>query len=182
MIVAGLLVLVGLLGATARGDGGAVRYSDRIGDYRVTVFTSPTPLRAGPVDVSVLLQDVATGEPIVDAEVIILAELQNRPARTIRALLTSAAATNKLLQAAAVEIPQSGSWEFTVELVKPRVAEQARLVLEVAEPLPHLRASDLWMGWPLAPIVLFALHQVLVHRRKIGHGVCRNSTMEESRD
>src|SRR5580704_13866550 len=82
LIVAGLLVLVGLRGAAARADGGTVRYYDRLGDYRVTVFTSPAPLRAGPVDVSVLVQNVETGQPIVDAEVIIFAKMQNRPVET----------------------------------------------------------------------------------------------------
>jgi hypothetical protein len=48
--------------SAARADGGALRASRQCGDYRVSVFTSPTPLRAGPVDVSVLVQDAATGE------------------------------------------------------------------------------------------------------------------------
>jgi hypothetical protein len=46
-----------------RADGGAMRLSERAGGYRVTVFTDPTPLRAGPVDVSVFVQDADTGEP-----------------------------------------------------------------------------------------------------------------------
>jgi hypothetical protein len=164
LIVAGLLV--GLRGAVARADGGAVRYSDRLGGCRVTVFTSPTPLRAGPVDVSVFVQDVETGEPIVDAEVIVVAKLQNQPAETLRALLATAAATNKLLQAANFEIPQSGSWELTVKIVSPRAVEQAQLVVEVGKPLAHQWAWYPWLCWPLVPIVLFALHRVLVFRRK----------------
>ena len=32
-----------------RADGGAVRLSERQGNYRLTVFTAPTPVRAGPV-------------------------------------------------------------------------------------------------------------------------------------
>ncbi len=59
-----LILIIGLtlwldLGANSAvfGDGGAVRFSGQQGDWRITVFTSPTPLRAGPVDVSVLVQD-----------------------------------------------------------------------------------------------------------------------------
>ena len=55
-------LLVGACGEAARGDGGTVRLSRCEGGYRITVFTAPTPFRAGPVDISVLVQDAATGE------------------------------------------------------------------------------------------------------------------------
>src|SRR5262245_4227648 len=57
--------------SSARADGGAVRLRERVGAYQLTVFTSPTPLRAGPVDVSVLVQDAATEEYVPDARVIV---------------------------------------------------------------------------------------------------------------
>src|SRR6202162_2952447 len=56
----GLLVTWLILGSevsVASADGGAVRYSERHDDRLITVFTDPTPLRAGIVDVSVLIQD-----------------------------------------------------------------------------------------------------------------------------
>ena len=56
-------LLVGACGEAAWGDGGTVRLSRCEGDYRISVFTAPTPFRAGPVDISVLVQDAATGEP-----------------------------------------------------------------------------------------------------------------------
>ena len=46
-----------------------MRLSERAGGYRVTVFTDPTPLRAGPVDVSVFVQDADTGEPAAGVRV-----------------------------------------------------------------------------------------------------------------
>src|SRR5262249_156491 len=57
----------------ARADGGTVRLSQRAGGYQVTVFTEPTPLRAGPVDVSVLVQDAATGQALPGAQVTVRA-------------------------------------------------------------------------------------------------------------
>ena len=48
--------------SVARADGGVVRLRQRAGGYQIAVFTSPTPIRAGPVDVSVLVQDAATEE------------------------------------------------------------------------------------------------------------------------
>ena len=38
----------------ARADGGAVRLRQRAGGYQIAVFTSPTPFRAGPVDLALI--------------------------------------------------------------------------------------------------------------------------------
>ena len=56
-----------------RADGGTIRLSEQKGNYRITVFTAPTPLRAGPVDISVLVQEAATGEPAPGVQVTIKA-------------------------------------------------------------------------------------------------------------
>ena len=168
-IAVGLIVvgfLVGLRGAAARADGGKLRFADRLGDHRVTVFTSPTPLRAGPVDVSVFVQDAETNELALDARVVVTATSQDRPAISLRELATTAAATNKLLQAANFDIPQPGSWALTVDIVSPRDTAQARLAVDVARPMPHVAAWVPWICWPLAPILLFGLHQMLVFRRE----------------
>src|SRR5438045_2953280 len=52
-----------------RADGGTVRLRERAGAYQITIFTSPTPFRAGTVDLSVLVQDAATGECVPEARV-----------------------------------------------------------------------------------------------------------------
>ena len=75
-----------LLAAPARGDGGTVRISERAGPYRVTVFTSPSPLRAGPVDVSVLVQDGETGELATDVRVTVRAAPTTQPTAEITQL------------------------------------------------------------------------------------------------
>ena len=62
-------------------DGGTVRLSERQGNYRITVFTSPTPLRAGPIDLSVFVQDVTTGEPLSGVQVTIKAKRRNGDCR-----------------------------------------------------------------------------------------------------
>jgi hypothetical protein len=64
IVIAGCL-LSGPCCAVALADGGRVVVVERQGDYRISVFTSPEPLRAGPIDISVLLQDAETGQPIV---------------------------------------------------------------------------------------------------------------------
>jgi hypothetical protein len=44
--------------SSAMADGGALRFSGRRGDRLIAVFTTPTPLRAGLTDLSVLVQEV----------------------------------------------------------------------------------------------------------------------------
>jgi len=52
-----------------RADGGTIRMSEKKGGFLITVFTAPAPFRAGPVDISVLVQDASTEEPVPQAQV-----------------------------------------------------------------------------------------------------------------
>ena len=95
-----------------RADGGTLRLSERVGGYRVTVFTAPTPLRAGPVDVSVFVQDADTGEPAAGVRVTVQAAPRGRPDGPSARPATAEAATNKLFRSALFELPESGWWEI----------------------------------------------------------------------
>ena len=64
-----LLLLLLLVPHLAFADGGAILTRQTINDLDVTVFAAPLPLRAGPVDVSVLVQDAKTTKPLLDAQV-----------------------------------------------------------------------------------------------------------------
>src|SRR6266403_1773002 len=79
-----------------RADGGTVRLSEQKGNYRITVFTSPTVLRAGPVDISVLVQEAATGELASGVQVTIKAVWHGSPGVALHHPATNEAATNKL--------------------------------------------------------------------------------------
>src|SRR5262249_47301259 len=63
------LLLVGPCCAIASADGGRVVLSQRQDNYQITVFVAPDPLRAGPVDISLMLQDTASGQPIAEAQI-----------------------------------------------------------------------------------------------------------------
>jgi len=63
------LLLVLFLNSPAWADGGWVCLKTTKEPYKITVFANPAPLRAGPVDFTVLLQDSKTGLPVTDAEV-----------------------------------------------------------------------------------------------------------------
>jgi hypothetical protein len=148
----------------ARGDGGAVRFSEKRGDYRITVFTSPTPLRAGPVDISVFVQNAATGEAVTAGEIIVRVAPRGRPDDALQQLATTEAATNKLYRAAVFELMESGWWDVDIKFEGLREPVQVRLELEAGPQLPRWRSLWLWIGWPAVAIVLYAVHQWLVRR------------------
>src|SRR5262249_30028148 len=102
-----------------RADGGAVRLREQAGAYQITVFTAPTPFRAGPVDVSVLVLDAATGEHVPEVRVSV--RLTRRGTGDVLEYpATAAAATNKLFHAAVFELLESGWWDVEVAVEGPR--------------------------------------------------------------
>jgi hypothetical protein len=149
----------------AKADGGAVRVSEQQGSYRVTVFTAPTPVRAGPVDISVLVQDAATGELAPDVPVTVRVARRGSPGAALRRPATREEATNKLYYAASINLAEPGWYSVEVSLDGPRGKAQVRFELEAAEPLPSWLAVWPWVGWPFLVILVFAIHQLLVRRR-----------------
>jgi hypothetical protein len=146
-------------------DGGAVRLLERKGAYQIAVFTAPTPLSAGPVDVSVLVQNADTQEPISEVEIAIKATQRGEHGAAITHPATIEAATNKLFHAAIFDLPEAGWWELDVSINGPLGATQASVDLEVAEPPPPYLAMWPWVSWPVLPILLFGAYQLLVRRK-----------------
>ncbi|CAN5118790.1 hypothetical protein BH11PLA2_BH11PLA2_16740 [soil metagenome] len=157
-----LLILL-LLSNVARADGGTLRLSQKVGPRQVAVFTSPTPPRAGVIDVSVLAQNSA-GETDTTVKVRVLATRKDGDSSMISKRATGEAATNKLLQAAILDLPTPGLWMISV------IVDDAETTfeLEIAEPLPAWWNLAAWIAWPLLAVVLFAIHRRLVKRRNRG--------------
>jgi hypothetical protein len=155
-------ISLGTARSPARADGGSVLLSEKKSGYQVTVFTAPTPFRAGPVDVSVLVQDASTGQPLARSQVTILMAKPGRPATEYPA--TAEAATNKLLVAAKFELPEPGRWKMKVQVdgLHGRVVIDREV--EAGSRLPQWPALWPWISWPALAIALFGVHQVLERR------------------
>ena len=149
----------------ARGDGGTVQLTQETSGYRITVFTAPTPIRVGLVDVSVLVQDAETGNPMSEARVSIHMAPRTRPNDTIKATASHEAATNKLLQAAMLTLSSPGRWDVVARVEGPQGPAQVRFEIEAAEPLPEWRMLWPWFSWPAAVVLLFGAQQFLSHQR-----------------
>lgn len=160
-----LLVVLLLVPSLARADGGMVRASARLAECQVTVFTAPTPLRAGPVDVSVLALDADSGRPLSDRPIVIRVWPLDRPDQVATHSATIETATNKLLRSAQFDLPAPGRWVFEVQLGEQAERNSVRFEAAVGEPLPRWVEMGGWIALPIVPIVLFVLHQLLGLRR-----------------
>jgi hypothetical protein len=148
----------------ARADGGAVRLRQRAGGYQIAVFTSPTPFRAGPVDVSVLVQDAATEECVPEAQVTVrLKATEDGP--TLECPATTAAATNRLFHAAVFELPEPGRWDVEVAVEGPHGRALVGFGIEADGPAPRWLEFWPWFTWPALVVAVFGFHQVLIRRR-----------------
>jgi hypothetical protein len=154
-----LLLLLAVRSALA--DGGAVRYSGDVGAWHVTAFTQPTPLRAGPVEISFLVQ--GAGGPVLDAAIEVRAA---RAATSVTAAARREAATNRMMYAAPMVLASPGRWTVEARLAAGGAAERISFALRVEPPQAPWLAHLPWLAIPVAGIALFAAHQALVLRRR----------------
>ena len=145
-----------------------MRMSEKKNDFLITLFTAPTPFRAGPVDISVLVQDALTGAPVPQTPVTVHMTKAGRDRLEYPA--TSEAATNKLLRAAQFELPEPGIWEIEVQVEGLHGPAVMRCELEAAPPLPKWLEMWPWICWPALAIALFVICQILVRQRSAAVG------------
>jgi hypothetical protein len=148
-----------LQNSRAAADMGRMILSEQQGDTRISVFVSPDPLRAGPIDISVLLQYSETGQPIDDAEVNLRITPSDDRGPAIYSNATQAAATNKLLRAALLDLPNLGSWDVEINYIAHNTpAHQVEFTLQAGPPLAQWFTLWPWFTWPAAVVLLFGIH------------------------
>jgi hypothetical protein len=172
------LALSLLASACCHGDGGAILARQTVNGLGLTVFASPTPLCAGPVDVSVLVQD--GGTPVLDARVEMAwsagASSSTEwvpPCCTMESGADGipairAHSNNRFLYSAIVPMKSSGPSELVIRVEQG--GREASLVcnLEVRPPPPRALAFWPWLAFPPIAIAGFALHQSLLKSRRKG--------------
>ena len=146
----------------AHADGGAVQFEKSAGPFVITVFTTPSPLRAGAVDLSLMIQSRDSQQPVLDCKAVI--QLRKEDALGIRSEATREAAQNKLLYAAPVNIPEAGLWELEVAIQRgdDSISIAGEIIVAPANPVLLVY----WRSLALPPlfISLFAVNQWLKRR------------------
>jgi hypothetical protein len=151
-----LLFLLGLAG-TAHADGGRVRMQQTSGEFIVTLFTAPEPLTTGDADLSVLVQDRATQQVLLNA----VTEIQlTSPVGDVQTIpLARGQASNRMLQAATVHLGRTGSWFATVRVRHGADQAACSTRFEVATNRSRRALILAFLLLPLFAIALFVLHQ-----------------------
>lgn len=159
-VVVCVLVVVG--SGAAYGDGGAVVAHGAGGSLSVTVFAAPVPLRAGPADVSVLVQRAGGLAPVLDADVWV--ELRSADGRGLRRRADHDQATNKLLYAASLTVPGPGRWQLRVEVERGADRSAVEATLRAVDAVPPAVRFWPWLSIPPLVVAVFLLHQWLRDR------------------
>lgn len=151
-----LLLLIGVA-ATALADGGRVRMQQASSEFIVTLFTAPEPLTTGDADFSVLVQDRASQQVLLDASVELQLTGPSGEAQVIT--LTRGQASNKLLQAAAVHLSSTGNWTAKVKVGRGPEQAECSTGFVVAENHSRRVIVLVFLILPLLAIALFVVHQ-----------------------
>jgi hypothetical protein len=185
-----IFLLLLFLARMSWADGGAIQFQGDAGPFHVTVFTLPPILSAGPVDVTVLIQDRSKLNPLLDARVTLDLTAQagaeggkvflrkeawappacalNMPPSLADIPAKLNHGENRLLYGALVQVPYSGLWKLKVNI--QRVSETASIstLLKVHSPAPPPLAY--WQLFILPPIAVlgFILNRMARQSRSSG--------------
>jgi len=160
-LLIGLLLL--LHTALVRGDGGAIQAMARSGEMQISVFTSPSPLVAGPVDLSILVQEAKTLATLEAAEVLVTITPRDRPYAAETHPATREQATNKLFRDCHIELT-AGLHNVEVAVRSGAAHERVTLAIDVGPPPTRAAAFWPWFSWPAIPLSLLLAHIFLAGR------------------
>jgi hypothetical protein len=153
--------------AVALANGGTVQVSDQpTGPYHVTVMTSPSPLRTGTADVSVMVTLGDTDVVDEDASVLVSVAPVAAAAAPTSYTATRANATNKLFYAANVPFAQAGRYAFNVLIVGEQGRGGAHFESDVAE--GYLGMTPFELISAALPIIGFAAFAIFSSRKRQG--------------
>ena len=158
------ILALGMCTTAAYGDGGSILLHQDAGAFTITLFAAPQPMVMGTADLSVMVQDRATGAVLLDPEIDVTAGLAAEavPIETIR--LARANAANRLLQAASVPLPKAGNWRLTVRVHRGNDVVQVSTEVTVEPDTSRTTLIWFYVLLPVVAIAIFLLHQGLKNR------------------
>jgi hypothetical protein len=149
----------------AQADGGRLIRVERSHGWIVSIFAAPDPPRVGPIDVSILVQEKATGTVVADAEIAVTLTSLRDTNVTLSAPASRQQATNKLLQSALLVAPSVGDWQGIVHCSAGNSNAEIPFTLQIDAAPPAWTKLAPWFLWPLAAAAVFVAHRTLGRRR-----------------
>lgn len=164
-----VLLLCGV--STAFADGGTIQFRQSAGSFVITLFSEPTPVRAGQAnDLSVLCERANGAGVITEAQVLI--HLRRPGAGDIMefALPAKRSKTDKgVLFAAGAKLPSAGKWPVRIDVRAGGDEAMVSGVLDVQPPQPAIMTYwPFFVAVPLLALV-FAINLRLRRGRKLRH-------------
>ncbi|MDG2093867.1 MAG: hypothetical protein P8J89_01170 [Phycisphaerales bacterium] len=154
-----------LVSSIAQADSGIVRISSVQGPYRITVFSEPTPLRVGLVDLYVMVQEAESDTPVLDATISMFLEHENDNVSSMLVEATRETATNLLLYSAKFDLPESGEWTVETSVMDEDLESRVKFTFEAGPPLPPILDMWPWFVFPGIALLLMTLNQWLQRRK-----------------
>lgn len=170
-----ILLLSAWLTIQAVADGGRIIESVDLGDAHATVMATPWPLRAGPADIGLFLQD-KDGKPVMDASVRMEWSAEGPgeewvpPCCRMKSPAGSVTASrdhgqNRLIHSATLTIPGSGKGILRVTVEHAGTTETINVPAVAEPPAPPALAYLPWLAMTPLAIGAYALHQKIRRRR-----------------
>lgn len=120
-----------------RADGGTLRVANAtVGEYRVSVYTAPTPVSPDSIDVSVLATFGRGREVPPDLTIEVVAAKADGSGAPIRQPATRDQAEDPRYYAAKFALGSVGEWDVTVEIRGPLGEGEVDFTLTAREPGP----------------------------------------------
>ena len=164
------ILLLLAAGQFLRADGGKVLLQRQAGPFLITLFSDPSVVHVGRVDLSVLCQKGDDKSTVLDAEVFLhLTKPGGAEIVEFTLPATHRTATNKTLYAAQLDLPTPGKWKVKVDA--RRGGDEASITgdLNVLPKEPLL--VTYWPFFILVPLIalLFAINRRLRKGRELRH-------------
>jgi len=176
-----ILLILLLCPLVALADGGAVIGRSETPELTATLFALPSPLRAGPADLSLLLQKPGSNDPVLDATVQMAWFASDGDATQAKWLppcctmesakiwqpATTGNSKNKFLYGAMVPIKTSGPSVLTVRIQYQGKQQDFSVKVNALAPYSPVATYWPWLAFPPVAVGLFALRTRLAnsHRR-----------------
>lgn len=161
-----LLLLAGLVvpSAGAHGGGTPQLVNESAGPYWISVWTSPEPVRAGEMHVTVAVSEPGSGQeagpPVLGAGVRLQLRPQSANYAPLSARATNEQSANRLFYEADLTVPDAGRWDAQIMVEGPQGSGQATFTLQV---LPAQGGHSILIGaagvFAVAALLLFRFYR-----------------------